>query len=88
MLMDPLRVYVVWATSRAGAEDPGRRLAAPCAANSAHAEALVKAGGMPSTTVVCERPPELADLAHQCASGPKTIVYPDPPIGLHEQKLP
>ena len=40
---------------------------------TAHAEALVKAGRMPSTTVVCARPPELADLAHQCASGPKTI---------------
>jgi len=54
---------------------------------AAHAEALVKASGMARTTVVCARPPELADLAHQCATGPKTIVYPDPPIGLHEQKL-
>jgi hypothetical protein len=54
---------------------------------AAHAETLVKAGGMPPSTVVCARPPELADLAHQCASGPKTIVYPDPPIGQHEQKL-
>jgi hypothetical protein len=55
---------------------------------AAHAEALVKAGGMTKQkTIVCARPPELADLAHERGDGAKTIVYPDPPIGLHEQRL-
>jgi len=55
---------------------------------TAHAEALVNAGGTTTqTTIVCARPPELADLAHECATGPKTIVYPDPPISLYEQAL-
>jgi len=55
---------------------------------AAHAEALVKTSAMTAPTmIVCARPPELADLAHQCARGVKTIVYPDPPIALHEQRL-
>jgi hypothetical protein len=55
---------------------------------SAHAEALVKAGGMTQrTTMVCARPPELTDLVHEHAAGATTIVYPDPPIGVHEQHL-
>jgi hypothetical protein len=55
---------------------------------SAHAEALVKAGGMTQqTTMVCARPPELADLVYERARGATTIVYPDPPIGLHEKHL-
>jgi len=55
---------------------------------SAHAEALVRAGGMTQqTTMICARPPELADLVHERAGGATTIVYPDPPIGQHERQL-
>ena len=54
----------------------------------AHAEALVAASAMTAaTTVVCARPPELADLVHYGATGTRTVVYPDPPMGQHEREL-
>ncbi|UFZ07613.1 toll/interleukin-1 receptor domain-containing protein [Bradyrhizobium ontarionense] len=37
--------------------------------------------------VVCARPPELAELVHHCMHGPIRLVYPDPPICLHEKEL-
>ena len=37
--------------------------------------------------VVCARPPELAELVHHCTQGPVRVVYPDPPICLHEKQL-
>jgi hypothetical protein len=40
-----------------------------------------------SQIVVCARPPELAELAHHYAQTPVEIVYPDPPICLHEKEL-
>jgi len=36
---------------------------------------------------VCARPPELAELAHHYAQAPVEIVYPDPPVCLHEKEL-
>ena len=54
----------------------------------AHAEALVETSTMTAkTTLVCARPPELADLVHHGAAGTRTIVYPDPPMGQHEREL-
>ena len=37
--------------------------------------------------IITARPPELIDLARMGARGAKAVVYPDPPIGLYEQKV-
>lgn len=49
-----------------------------------HAEDVVAQSSI-AATVVCARPPELADLAH--AARDNAIVYPDPPINQHEIEL-
>src|SRR5262249_25744638 len=55
---------------------------------AAHATAVVKASAIARKTKISARPPELADLARQNVAGAKKIVvYPDPPIGLHEREL-
>jgi hypothetical protein len=40
-----------------------------------------------SRIIVCARPPEFAELVHHYLQTPVAIVYPDPPICLHEKKL-
>jgi hypothetical protein len=52
-----------------------------------HAQEFVRSQATHDAVAVCARPPELADVVHQAAKGAKTIIYPDPPICLHEQKL-
>lgn len=55
---------------------------------AAHADAVVGASSLADKTIVTARPPELLDLARTAAKdGKTTVVYPDPPIGLHEQQL-
>lgn len=55
---------------------------------TAHADLIVKMSPkLEGTTIVSARPPELVDLAGTTAIGASTFVYPDPPIGLYEQRL-